>query len=351
MRTSFVIGGAEVQPGERRLVDLPVSKLSNHTPVTLPVHVLHGLRPGPSLFVSAAIHGDELNGVEIIRRVLKALQPSNINGTLLCVPVVNAYGFIGRSRYLPDRRDLNRSFPGSASGSLAGRLAHLFLNEVVRRCQIGIDLHTAAVHRVNLPQIRSAFSKRPRARELSEAFGAQVVIDAPERPGSLRRAGREIGVEVLVYEGGEGLRLDEFAITAGVDGIARVMLKAGMLDLPDGVDPARHAKEGERLVVFANASKWVRAPESGIFRSIRRIGHAVSEREVIGYVTNPYDDTQAEVRSPRRGIIVGMATLPIVNMGDALFHIAWSEEYVGAKRQRDAVRDPADPLMDEDEII
>jgi predicted deacylase len=350
MRTSFVIGGVQVEPGERRLVDLPVSKLSNHTPVTLPVHVLHGLRPGPSLFISAAIHGDELNGVEIIRRVLKALQPGNISGTLLCVPVVNAYGFIGRSRYLPDRRDLNRSFPGSASGSLAGRLAHLFLNEVVRRCQIGIDLHTAAVHRVNLPQIRSAFSTRPRARELSEAFGAQVVVDAPERPGSLRRAAREAGVEVLVYEGGEGLRLDEFAIAAGVDGIARVMLKAGMLSLPDGVDENQQENKG-RLVLFANASKWVRAPDGGIFRSIRRIGQAVSEREVIGYVTNPYEDTHTEVRSPRRGIIIGMATLPIVNMGDALFHIAWTEEYGEARPQRDVPRDPADPLMDEDEII
>ena len=122
MRQPFVVGGLAVKPGERRLVDLPVSKLSNHTPVTLPVHVLHGAQPGPAMFVSAAIHGDELNGVEIIRRVLRTLQPGNISGTLLCVPVVNAYGFIGRSRYLPDRRDLNRSFPGSPTGSLAARL-------------------------------------------------------------------------------------------------------------------------------------------------------------------------------------------------------------------------------------
>ncbi len=142
----------------------------------LSVHVLHGSRPGPTMFISAAIHGDELNGVEIIRRVLRTLQPGNIGGTLLCVPVVNAYGFIGRSRYLPDRRDLNRSFPGSPNGSLAARLAHLFLNEVVKRCQIGIDLHTAAVHRVNLPQIRCEFGRRPVCRELGTAFGTQVVL-------------------------------------------------------------------------------------------------------------------------------------------------------------------------------
>lgn len=349
MRGAFEIGGEKVGVGERKLVDLPVSKLSNHTPVTLPVHVLHGAQPGPAMFISAAIHGDELNGVEIIRRVLRAMQPGNIRGTLLCVPVVNAYGFIGRSRYLPDRRDLNRSFPGSPGGSLAARLAHLFLTEVVRRCQFGVDLHTAAVHRVNLPQIRADFVKRPRCRELSEAFGVQVVLESPERSGSLRRAAREMGVDVLVYEGGEGLRFDEFAIKAGVDGIANVMLKSGMLELPDGVE-IPHQKDGERRPVFANASKWVRAPDGGIFRTLRKIGQAVGEGETIGWVANPYDDTQTEIRSPRRGIIVGNTTLPIVNMGDALFHIAWSGEF--ERTLRDTGPEPAsDPLMDEDEII
>jgi predicted deacylase len=343
----FVIGGVEIAPGERKLVDLPVSKLSNHTPVTLPVHVLHGPKPGPTMFISAAVHGDELNGVEIIRRVLRIVQAGNLCGTLLCVPVVNAYGFIGRSRYLPDRRDLNRSFPGSASGSLAARLAYLFLHEVVKRCQFGIDLHTAAVHRVNLPQIRSDFVKRPSCRDLSEAFGAQVVLEAPERPGSLRKAAREAGVDVLVYEGGEGLRFDEFAIKAGVDGITGVMLSTGMLALPDGADPKLPNRDG-RTPVFANASKWVRAPEGGVFRTSKRIGEAIGEGEVIGYVANPYEESEAEIRSPGRGIIIGRTTLPIVNMGDALFHIAWSQEHDRVRAHRLAT---ADPLMDEDEII
>ncbi len=348
LRPPFKIGNEEVPPGTRRLVDLPVSKLSNHTPVTLPVHVLHGPRPGPTMFLSAAVHGDELNGVEIIRRVLRTLQPANISGTLLCVPVVNAFGFLSRSRYLPDRRDLNRSFPGSPNGSLAARLAHLFLNEVVLRSQFGIDLHTAAVHRVNLPQIRADFVKRPRCRELSEAFGAQVVLESPERGGSMRRAAREAGVDVLVYEGGEGLRFDEFAIKAGVDGIANVMLKTGMLELPDGVDAASLNPEA-RPPIFANMSKWVRAPDGGVFRTAKHIGNAVSQGEVIGWVANPYEDTQVEVRATVRGIIVGRTTLPIVNMGDALFHIAWSDEHARTKPSREP-RD-ADALMDEDEII
>ncbi|MEZ5817816.1 MAG: succinylglutamate desuccinylase/aspartoacylase family protein [Hyphomicrobiaceae bacterium] len=360
MRSDFEIGGHKVPPGTRALVDLHVSKLSNHTPVTLPVHVLHGPRPGPAMFISAAIHGDELNGVEIIRRVLRTLQPGNISGTLLAIPVVNAYGFIGHSRYLPDRRDLNRSFPGSGSGSLAARLAHLFLKEVVRRCQVGIDLHTAAVHRVNLPQIRAEFQRRPRCRELAEAFGAPVALESAERAGSLRRAARECGVDVLVYEGGEGLRFDEFAIKAGVDGIAGVMLRTGMLELPDGVEPA--APDELRRPVFANASKWVRAPDGGVFRTLKRIGNAVSENEPIGVVANPYEGGEIQIRSPRRGIIVGATTLPVVNMGDALFHIAWADEYDRTKVDRRASAsgpeaDPASPdaepeaVMDEDEII
>ena len=346
-----MIGGMAVAPGERRLVDLPVSRLSNHTPVTLPVHVLHGERPGPTMFVTGAIHGDELNGVEIIRRILRTLQPGNIRGTLLCVPVVNAYGFIGRSRYLPDRRDLNRAFPGSPTGSLAARLAHLLLTEVVRRSQIGIDLHTAAVHRVNLPQIRADFARRPRCRELSEAFGAQVILESPERAGSLRKAAGEEGVDVLVYEGGEGLRFDEFAIKAGVDGIAGVMLRIGMLELPDGVDERPLSGES-RPPMFANAAKWVRAPEGGVLRTIKRIGDAVSEGEVIGIVANPYEESDVEVKCPRRGIIIGRTTLPIVNMGDALFHIAWSEEFSGksGKAAPGSSRE-AEPVMDEDEII
>lgn len=342
--------------GTRRLVDLPISKLSNHTPVTLPVHVLHGSRPGPTMFVSAAIHGDELNGVEIIRRVLKTVQPNAIAGTLLAIPVVNAYGFIGRSRYLPDRRDLNRAFPGSPQGSLAARLANLFLKEVVRRCQFGIDLHTAAVHRVNLPQIRAEFARHPRCRDLSEAFGAPVVLESPERSGSLRRAAREMGVDVLVYEGGEGLRFDEFAIEAGVDGIANVMLRSGMLELPDGVELP--AKDAARQTVFANASKWVRAPDGGIFRTVRGIGNTVDEGETIGWVANPYEDVQTEITSPRRGIIVGASTLPVVNMGDALFHIAWASE--GDRTKRATATDTLAPaprapdsevLLDEDEIL
>ena len=356
MRSHFTIGGETVARGERRVVVLPLSKLSNHAPVNIPVHVLHGHAPGPTMFVSAAIHGDELNGVEIIRRILRTLAPGSVKGTLLCVPVVNAFGFIGRSRYLPDRRDLNRAFPGSPNGSLASRLAHLLLTEVVKRCQVGIDLHTAAVHRTNLPQIRCDTKLSPRSRDLAMAFGAEIVLESSERSGSLRKAARENGIDVLVYEGGEGLRFNEFAIKAGVDGIARVMLRLGMLENPeDAGDGTDHGAAMTRVPLIANAAKWVRAPEGGVLRTHKRIGDAVSEGETLGVISNPYEDADTPVRAPRRGVIVGATTLPIVNMGDALFHIAWSEEMtIRPAAPRETIREreaAAEPVMDEDEII
>ncbi len=346
VRQPFAIGGLSVEPGQRQLVDLPISKLSNHAPVTLPVHVLHGSQPGPTMFVCAAIHGDELNGVEIIRRLLRTLDPQSICGTLLCVPVVNVFGFISRSRYLPDRRDLNRSFPGSAGGSLAARLAHLFLTEIVKRSQIGIDLHTAAIHRINLPQIRCMFRKNPRCHELGLAFGADVMLESFERPGSLREAARAVGVDVLSYEGGEGLRFDEFAIRAGVEGITGVMLQVGMLEMPDGVE----LPIGDRRApVLINASSWVRSPEGGVFRTNKRIGDTVDVEEVVGHVANPYEDIAVEVRSVQRGIIIGRTTLPIVNMGDALLNIGWSEEVSeGTSPERDFLEEPP---FDEEDIV
>ena len=342
----FEIGGTVVLPGERKLIALPVSKLSNHTPMTLPVQVLRGDRPGPKLAITAAIHGDEINGVEIIRRLLRLLSPANLNGTLMCVPVVNAYGFLVRSRYLPDRRDLNQSYPGSANGSFAARLAHLLLHEVVARADVGIDLHTAAVHRENLPQIRSEFTDSPRCRQLAQACGAKVILESPERSGSLRRAAGELGVDVLVYEGGEGLRYDEAAIEAGVAGTTGAMRALRMIELADG--DGLHQEPPRRVPLFATASKWVRAPEGGVLRTTRKVGDAVSEGEVIGQIANPYEDADTPVRAPRRGIIIGRTTLPIVNMGDALFHIAWSNEMQAGPSKADA---SAEPVLDEDEII
>ncbi|WP_135504394.1 succinylglutamate desuccinylase/aspartoacylase family protein [Roseovarius aestuariivivens] len=341
-REAFEIGGQSVAPGERRTVEVPVSTLSDHTPVNLSVHVIHGKRPGPVMFVSAAIHGDEVIGVEIVRRLLRARPVDTLAGTLLAVPIVNSFGFLNHSRYLPDRRDLNRCFPGLAEGSMASRLAHIFMEEVVRRSDLGIDLHSAAVHRTNLPQIRLS-PGNTRLEELGRAFGAPVMMTSKLREGSLRLAAEGEGVDVLLYEGGEGLRLDELAARAGVAGVLRVMRKLGMIG-QKGVPRTRVTP------VVANESRWYRAPAAGVFRGYVAIGDAVSEGDVLGAVTDPLGARDVEVVCREDGIVIGRSNMPAVYEGEALFHVAETPR-ADVAAEGVAAHLEAKPLYDEDEII
>ena len=341
----FAIGGETVAAGERRIVDLPVSLLSNHTPVNLSVQVINGRRAGPVLAVSGAVHGDEVMGVEIIRRVLASPWMKQVRGTLLAVPVVNAYGFISHSRYLPDRRDLNRSFPGSERGSLAAQLADLFLNEVVLRANFGIDLHTAAIHRTNLPQIRYSDPSAD-LKALAKAFGAPVVIEADFRDGTMRAAAREHGIEVLLYEAGEALRFDEFSIRIGVRGILSVMRELGML-------PKRAVTPARRSPILSRSSYWMRAKAGGILRAHKTTGDLVAGGEVVGYLSDPFGEVDVEVEVPHAGLVIGRTNLPVINQGDALFHVARVQNLPGAEDRLEQIEDEIEghPLFDDDEII
>ncbi len=341
MNTPFTLGGVDVPPGTRRTVDLPVSVMSDHTPVTLSAHVIHGRRPGPVVFVSAAIHGDEVIGVEIVRRLLNAAPVHRLAGTLIAVPVVNAFGFLNHSRYLPDRRDLNRSFPGHSEGSLAGRLAHLFMEEIVARSDVGIDLHSAAQGRENLPQIRLTPGDA-RLLELARAFAAPVTLLSKTREGSLRGVADRREVDILLYEAGEGRRFDEFAARAGVAGILRVMAHLGMVGTK-GIPKPRN------LPIFCEHSHWVRAPMGGLVRTLRASGDVVEPGTVLGVVADPFGETETEVKSDHAGIVIGRVTHPVVNEGDALFHIAEPREDTAADDFAEHLEVPV--LFDEDEII
>lgn len=314
-RKAFEIGGEKIAPGDRRMVNLPVANLYTNAPVNLPVIVLHGRKPGPTLFVSAALHGDEIIGVEIIRRLLKLPRLSEISGTLLAVPIVNVPAFLIQSRYLPDRRDLNRSFPGSETGSLAARLAHLFLNAIVGRCDFGIDLHTGAIHRPNLPQIRADLS-HPDNLRLAKAFGAPLLLNSSPTEGTLREYTTRKGIPVLLYESSEALRFDETCIRIGVIGVQNVMHAVDMLPPPDellvrGAEP-----------IMAKSATWCRAPASGIFRSQVKLGQQVIRGQVLGVVGDPWGETENIVLSPCDGLVIGRLNLPLVYEGDALFHLA-----------------------------
>lgn len=343
-RPPFEIGTVHVPAGARRTVDLPVSVLSDHTPVTMSVHVVHGRRPGPTLFVSAAVHGDEVIGVEIARRLLQSPQLDALRGTLLVVPIVNAFGFLSHSRYLPDRRDLNRSFPGTDSGSLAARLAQLFMREIVARSDFGIDLHSAAIHRTNMPQIRVSPSSTE-TLQLAKVFGAPVILISGLRPGSLREAARTEGVDVLLYEAGEALRFDELSARTGVAGILRVMRSMTMITKRGGAKLRAQP-------MTATASVWLRAPAGGLLRAFKGAGDRVEEDDVLGVISDPFGETDVEVKSAQAGVIIGRTNLPVVNEGDALFHVA---QINGADAEATieslATQLDADPMFDEDEVI
>jgi hypothetical protein len=293
--------------------DASAARVSPGT-LTLPVKVVRGREDGPRLFVTAAVHGDEIIGVEIVRRLLKHRALRRLRGTLVVLPVVNVYGFISGSRYLPDRRDLNRSFPGSTTGSLAARLADLLMKEIVSKCTHGVDLHSAAIHRANLPQIRAAIAD-DETKKLALAFGAPVVIEAGVRDGSLREAVSSQGMPMLLYEAGEGLRFDEVGIRAGVAGLLRVMAALGML-------PAGSAPRTRVEPVVVRRSRWVRAPSSGVLRSRAALGQKVAKNQILGYIADPTGEGEDALRSPSTGIVIGRTEVPLLNEGDAAFHVA-----------------------------
>ncbi|MDF3919138.1 succinylglutamate desuccinylase/aspartoacylase family protein [Salinicola salarius] len=316
---AFTLAGERIEPGTRRQIDVPVAKLYTHAPMHIPVEVVHGRQPGPVLLVCSAIHGDELNGVEIVRRLLKLPNLSRLRGTLIAVPVVNVFGFVQQSRYLPDRRDLNRCFPGSESGSLGSRIAALLREEMVDRATHIIDLHTGAIHRTNLPQIRSQLRQNRETQAMAEAFGVPVILNAELREGSLREYAQNRGVPVLTYEAGEALRFDEWAIAPGVRGIRRVMRLIGMLP----VDSRRRAPPAAEI---ANGSSWARAPIDGIFRPRVRLGARVAKQQVLGVVADPFGNDEAPIVASADGIVIGMSNLPLVNEGEALLHVARYQE-------------------------
>ena len=344
-RPSFELAGVSVEPASRKTINIPVSTLSDHTPVTLSAHVIHGRNEGPVMFISAGIHGNEVIGVEIVRRLLRTKNFKSLRGTLIVVPIVNTFGFLNHSRYLPDRRDLNRCFPGSADGSFGSRLAHIFMNEIVAQCSLGIDLHSAAINRTSLPQIRVSANNHETLR-LAHVFGAPVILTSALRDGSLRQEAKRIGVDVILYEAGEGMRFDEMSVRAGLAGILRVLKDVGLLPLAGIAGPKA------RSIVCAD-SHWQRAPAGGLLRMFKAEGDVVEVGDVLAAISDPFGQSKTEVKARYSGIIVGRAVMPIVHEGDALFHVAAVKSGDIAEAAVDDLATQLEEasLFDEDEII
>lgn len=310
-KAAVVVGGVAVPAGKVARLEIPVATLPTGSGLSLPVAVVNGRRHGPTVWVSGGIHGDELNGMEIVRRLLRHLDARALAGTVIAVPVVNVFGFLGQSRYLPDGRDLNRSFPGSRRGSLTARLARLFLDEVVRHCEVGIDLHTAAGHRVNIPQIRADLDD-PGTLDLTRAFGAPFAVHARLRDGSLREAATRLGIRVLVYEAGQVQRFDEDGIRAGVHGILRAftVLGLGSWDVPAAAETTELRR-----------TTWVRARRSGIATVTVDLGDRVEKGERIGEIGDTLGGRPAAITAPVGGWVIATTQNPLVGQGDAVVHL------------------------------
>lgn len=321
MREPILIAKEEIPAGQSRCVKLSLAMLYSSTPLEIPVYVFHGKKPGPILFITAAIHGDEINGVEIIRRLHQMPLLKRLRGTLITIPLVNAYGFFLRSRYLPDRRDLNRQFPGSSKGSMASKLAHLIMTEIVMHSTHGIDLHTGAEHRSNYPQTRFSY---PCAQsiELAESFAAPIMIASNIRDGSLREATNNLNIPLIVYEAGEALRFDELAIRVGVRGVLNVMRSLEMFP--------KTKKQSKRMPITpmrAESTSWVRAPESGMIIRSKCLGEKVEKGAPLCAIIDPLGNNEMTVCSPCKGLIISKTNIPLVNEGDAIFRVAVFEDW------------------------
>ena len=309
----ITVAGVTVEPGERRDLSPSASESYTGDRTTLPLAAINGAEDGPRVFVTAAVHGDELNGIEACRRLLDLLEPAELNGAVIVVPIVNVLGVQIVSRYLPDRRDLNRAFPGSHTGSMAARIARLVTDEVIDGSDLGIDLHTAANHRTNVPQVRVAAGDET-ATAHGVAFGAPFVLTAKLRPGSLRAVAHEMGVPVLTFEGGQPLRFDEEAVEVAVRGTLRVMQRLGMIE---AAPPPSH----DTPMVLAE-SRWLRADRGGLLELHCGIGDHIDPEQPLWTTTSPLGEERASISATEEGYVIGATTLPLVQPGQALLHIA-----------------------------
>lgn len=307
------INGTVVKPGHAEVIKIPVGRLPSGNQILIRSHVFHSRKAGPKVLILGGVHGDEINGVEIVRRaVTDEIFEDITKGSVIAIPLLNVYGFINFSRDVTDGKDVNRNFPGSSSGSLASRIARTLTKKILPNIDFGVDFHTGGKYLYNYPQIR--FSKGDKkSLELAKAFGAPYLVAMPPISKSLRKSALSEGKPILVYEGGETLRYDGVSIQKALDGIRRLLHTQGML----AEKPA-----DEQTLLFEKAT-WMRAPKAGMFRWYKCSGHKIRKGEPIGVINDPFGLEDSTLYAPREGHIIGHNNAPVVNQGDALFHIGY----------------------------
>ncbi len=311
MTNIIEINGKKIPPGVQTEVYLQIARLPTHTSIDLPVFVYRAQTPGPSLLLTAGLHGDEINGVETLRRLIADKRIVPTAGTVICIPVVNIHGFIQNSRRFPDGKDLNRSFPGNKSGSLAGRFAYVLMSNILPHIDFGVDFHTGGASKANYPHLRCNIDI-PEVLKLARAFAPPFIVKSSPPDHSFRKAAALAGKHILTFEGGESLRFDEVAIQEGLHGILRLMRHLGMTDqeVPPGNDTQ-----------ILRRSWWNRAPHSGLFRAFVKPGQKIERYQVLGSISDPFGEVEYPVKSRARGYIIGLNHLCVINRGEALIHI------------------------------
>jgi len=308
----FIIADQKINPGEAKRINVRLAKLPSGTTIDLPVYIFRGSQNGPTALLSGGLHGDEINGIEIVRRMIEEDHISSpLKGNIVAIPVMNIFGFLNFSRDVPDGKDVNRSFPGSPSGSLASRIAHFITKNILPVIDFGIDFHTGGASRFNFPQIRYA-DKDKKALGLAKSFGAPLILQSGLLNNSLRKQAFKMGKTILVYEGGESMRIDEEVVVTGMNGAMRILFKQGIID-----DRPMEAEES----VICKDSSWIRAKRSGIYKGRVKSGALVSKGDILGEITDPFGEYSTMVKAPANGILVGHNNMPVVNQGDALIHL------------------------------
>lgn len=313
MSLGISLNGNRVKPGSSESLSLYIGKLPSGAKVTVKTYVYTGQEEGPNVLLLAGLHGDEINGVEVLRRAMaKGMFDQLVRGNVIVIPILNIYGFINFSRAVPDGKDVNRSFPGTMTGSLASRVARVLTKRVLPIVDFGVDFHTGGDNRFNYPQIRYSRSDLE-AKELAEAFAAPYILEKGLISKSLRKVAKDMEVPMIVFEGGEALRLDGYVIETALKGLKRLLVHKGLIDSQVGSEPS---------LVFKK-STWIRATDAGIFIWSKKSGSKVTKGEVLGSILDPSGQVRVAVTSSRDGYLLGHNNTPVVHQGDALFHLGY----------------------------
>lgn len=322
MPEAITINKSKIKPGENAEIFLNIARLPTYTPIDLPVYVYRAPEDGPVLLLSGGLHGDEINGVEIIRQMINRELVMPERGTVIAMPLVNIYGFIQNVRGLPDGKDINRSFPGVKGGSLARLLAHTLMNEIIPQIDYGVDFHTGGAARSNFSQIRCTLNIDIN-KKLARAFAPPVILNSSLIDKSFRKAAHQKNKHILVFETGESMRFDNNGIKEGIEGTLRLMKHLDMIS---------EAPEAQHETEIYRKSTWIRAKYAGLFQPKIQLGDHVNKRQVLGHITDPFGQESFKSVSTHNGRVIGLNFSPVVHKGDALLHLAYNSKEQPSKK-------------------